>query len=227
MAYHGIIFDFNGTLIHDSDKHEAAWQAMALKLRGRSMSREELRIRMHGRPNRDIAEYLAGKKIEADRLAAIVREKEESYREMMRRDPEALRLVRGAVELLDFLKAKRIPRAIATSSEETNLRFYLDAFGLGRWFERDWIVFDDGSFAGKPAPDIFRLSAARIGLAPADCVVCEDALSGLEAARRAGAGRIVAVGPPEKHDDLRRVEGVDEVIADFTEFDRGILCETV
>ncbi len=51
------------------------------------------------------------------------------------------------------------------------------------------------TFPGKPQPDIFLKAADKLGLAPADCLVIEDAYSGLLAAKRAGIGTIIAIDP--------------------------------
>ncbi len=61
-------------------------------------------------------------------------------------------------------------------------------------------MYDDGTFPGKPAPDIYRIAAARLGRTPERCIVVEDSLSGIAAARAAGIGWIAAVStssPPE------------------------------
>lgn len=59
---------------------------------------------------------------------------------------------------------------------------------------REFVCGDDVS-AGKPAPDPFLLGASRLGLSPADCVVFEDAVAGVESARAAGVGVVVGIGP--------------------------------
>ena len=71
--------------------------------------------------------------------------------------------------------------------------FYIEHLGLDRWFSLDNIVYTDGRLRGKPAPDIYRIAAARLGLAPEDCAVFEDGTAGLIAARDAGIGSLFAV----------------------------------
>jgi beta-phosphoglucomutase-like phosphatase (HAD superfamily) len=73
-------------------------------------------------------------------------------------------------------------------------------------------VYDDGSRPGKPAPDIYLHAAHTLGLPPANCVVVEDSVSGLQAAHAAGIGHIVALGPPPTHERLRQTAGVCQVI---------------
>jgi beta-phosphoglucomutase-like phosphatase (HAD superfamily) len=83
---------------------------------------------------------------------------------------------------------------------------------LARWFHVPDIVFDDGLLPGKPAPDTYLRPAQNLCLKPGDCIVVEDAYSGIQAAREAGIGRIIAIGPASTHDRLREIDGVDDVI---------------
>ena len=115
----------------------------------------------------------------------------------------------GSIELFEYLKRKNIPFTIATSSEIGNVRFFFKHLGLGTWFDINSIVFDDGSFPGKPAPDIYLKAAQKIGLAPNNCLVVEDARSGIRSAHAAGIGYIVALGPKENHTELLKLPGVD------------------
>ena len=127
------------------------------------------------------------------------------------------------MELLDFLAAQASPRAIATSSPWVNVAFYVEHLGLGRWFPPPWLIYDRGHYPGKPAPHIYLEAAEALRLQPAACIVVEDSLAGIAAARAAGIGRIVALGPTERHAALAALPGVDEVIADLSCFPRHLL----
>lgn len=190
----GVLFDFNGVLLLDSHLQEQAWQQMARELRGRELSAHEVRHVVHGRTNRDILAHLLGRGPSAAELAELADQKEAAYRAGCLAAEDAFRLAPGAEPLLDRLRAAGVPRAIATSSPRANVDFFVAHLGLERWIPREAIVFDDGSFPGKPAPDIYRIAAARLQLPPSACVVIEDAVSGVEAARRAGCGRVIAIG---------------------------------
>lgn len=216
MDRQGIIFDFNGTLFRDSELHSEAWRQMALKLRGTPLSNDELATNVHGRINPDIVRYLKGELLDIETITKLSLEKEEIYRNLCL-EASPLRLAPGAEELLDFLAERNIPRAIATSSEQTNLAFYLRTFPLERWFTWEFIIFDDGTLPGKPAPDIYLKAAQRLSIAPEHCVVVEDAVSGIESARRAGIGTIVAVGPEENHKTLKGIPGVSQVVDSLDE----------
>lgn len=109
MKYSGIIFDFNGTLFFDSDKHEESWRIFSKKLRGNSLNDEELQKVMHGRTNKSLIEYLLGNPIDDEKLFQLSEEKEQIYREMCIKDKTNFKLAPGAIELLDYLKEKQIP----------------------------------------------------------------------------------------------------------------------
>lgn len=219
MRYRGIIFDFNGTLFFDSDKHEKSWRIFSEKLRGNALTDDELQNLMHGRTSKFLLEYLLGEEIDDEKLAVLSEEKEVIYRGMCIKDVDNFKLAPGVVDFLDYLKENNIPRTIATASGKTNLLFYIEAFNLDKWFNIDKIVFDDGLLLGKPEPDIYLKAADKLGFNPDNCIVVEDAISGIESAFRANIGKIIAIGPKEKHESLKKLNGVNCVISDFTEFD--------
>lgn len=225
MRYSGILFDFNGTMFFDTRQNEAAWQAFARKYCGRLITETEFRERAHGRTNRDLLEYLFDRRLSALEVESYSAEKEIIYRELCLQDAVNFHLAPGLTELLDELKAAGFPRNIATAAEKGNVDFYCRHFHLAQWFDLDKVVYDNGTFPGKPRPDIYLLAAQKIGLMPASCIVVEDALSGIQAAQAAGAGKIIAIGPAAGHRALRKINGVSAVISDFHELDRNFLRE--
>jgi beta-phosphoglucomutase len=222
VRYRGVIFDFNGVLVFDSPLHEEAWREVSRELRGVTLSESEMNERVHGRTNRAIFEYVADRPVADDELAGLVERKETFYRALCRKDP-SFALSPGAVELLDHIRDRGIPRTIATSSEKVNLAFFFSTLDLERWFSREQVVYDDGTRPGKPAPDVYLAASAQLGLDPAACVVVEDALSGIEAARRAGIGRIYALGPTSRHSALLAAPGVHDILETLSDFPRDEL----
>lgn len=222
MMYKGIIFDFNGTLFWDSEKHLEAWREFSKRLRPYPFTDEEMRDYMFGRTNEDIIAYLIGKKPSKEMVDTLGQEKEAVYRQMCRDDAQNTHLAPYAGEFLDWLKENNIPRTIATMSEKSNVDFYIKEFNLEKWFDIDKIVYSDGTIKGKPAPDIYEIAAGKLGLKPQECVVVEDAVSGIEAARAACIGKIVAVASMESPDLYKDIPAVSLIIKDFKDF-RAIL----
>jgi len=90
----------------------------------------------------------------------------------------------GVLEMLAKCRAKGVRTAVASSSSRDVVEHNLSAAGLTDLF--DAIVTGSEVAHGKPAPDIFLLAAERIGIAPTDCAVFEDAVTGIRAAKAAG-----------------------------------------
>jgi beta-phosphoglucomutase-like phosphatase (HAD superfamily) len=86
----------------------------------------------------------------------------------------------------------------------------------------DKIIFSDGTIPGKPAPDIYQIAAKRINLAPKDCIVVEDALSGITAAKNAGAGMIIAIASVESDEFYKNMGCVNQIIHNFDEIDKNL-----
>ena len=141
--------------------------------------------------------------------------KEELYRIACMDNPEITHLVKGTHAFLQLLREKGIPFGLASASIKANIDFFFDTFDLGRWFKREDVVYDDGTYPNKGA---MHLEAARrLGVTMADCMVIEDSLSSIRQARENGAGCIVAVGTTATESQLAGL--ADHWIADFTEFD--------
>ena len=142
---------------------------------------------IHGRTNDQIIHHFIGE-VKDEELQALSDEKEKEYQRLARE--EQLGYVDGTEELLDQLITKKIPFTIATASPKINIDFYFDYFKLDRWFTPEEIVYDDGTFPGKPHPTIYQKAAEKLGLAPKDCIVIEDATAGVQAANRANIGQV-------------------------------------
>ncbi|PWQ98001.1 HAD-IA family hydrolase [Leucothrix arctica] len=123
----------------------------------------------------------------------------------------------GARELIAVLSELKIPIAVATSSKDH--QFKIKTSKHKEWFELfDAIVTSDHANVtrAKPAPDIFLTAAKALGCAPENCLVFEDAPSGIEAARAAGMS-VIAVPDPAM--SLEHFTNADEVISSLEKFD--------
>lgn len=212
----GIIFDFNGTMVFDSHLHEQAWVGMIHQY-NQEATAEEIIDYIHGRTNTQIIPHFI-KGVSSHELQQLSDEKEREYQLQVRQ--EQLKLVAGTKDLLNELVEKNIPFTIATASPKFNVDFYFNYFELGRWFDPAKVIYDDGTFPGKPAPFIYEKATETIGCAPSDCIVIEDAVTGIEAANRAGIGKVfVMIASGETSDFLQNSHlKVDGVLRDFNDF---------
>jgi len=217
----GVIFDFNGTLFWDTKKHHDAWFELSRVVRGYPFSDEEF-VKLTGHTNRSIMQYLSPGELSEQKIHEMSMEKEKIYRELCRKDPDNLHLAPGAIDFLNYLRDNKVPRTIASSSEITNIRFFIEVFKLEQWFDIDRIVYDQGLFPGKPFPDIYLKAVEVLGLDASKCIVFEDAQAGIESAYKAKIGEIYCINGDSKK-DFAHLPGVTGVINDFNDFDRSII----
>ena len=218
-----VLFDFNGTLYNDTEFHRAAWRNFMKAKFGMELSEEEITAHYIGPNNSEIFQYCFGDRYSAEEVVQLGREKEVEYRSVARSRKENLQLMPGAPELFDLLVARGIPFALATASPIENVEFYLNDLGLKKWFTMDRIVYDEGILPSKPDPAFYLEAAKRIGVAPKDCVIAEDSITGIGAAINAGAGRIVAIDRSMSRDWLEEKKNAGEIHAivhDFCGFER-------
>lgn len=216
--FKGVIFDFNGTLFFDSEKHVLAWGKLAEELRGYGVSCEEMQGHVYGVPNNRAIEWLLQKECEVEELNKYSELKEAYYRDFCREDKEMLHLVAGAHEFFDALVEKNIPFTIASASIKPNIDFFVESFELEKWFDPAKIVYDDGSYANKVK--MFEHAAEVIGVPVEECLILEDSDSGIRDAYAAGCRNIIVVdsmGVAAKHEGkpgviriVKNLQGISE-----------------
>jgi beta-phosphoglucomutase len=184
---HGVIFDMDGVLVDSMGAHLESWAVLAER-HGFAVSREVL-IATFGRVGRDIVRTMWGGDLDDETAAARVEEKEAIYRDLIR---GAVPLMPGVAATVERLDAAGYRLAVGTSGPRENIDVVLAAAGIADRFAALVTGFDVEH--GKPAPDIFRLAAERLGLPPAHCAVIEDAPVGVQAAVAAGSPAIGLVG---------------------------------
>jgi len=210
----GVIFDFNGTLFWDTAFHDLAFDIF-LEKHNIQLTNEEKWAKIHGQTNRDIMRIIFGTQISEQEIHDFSQDKELIYRQLCVHD---LKFAPGAEDLFDFLKANRIQFTIATSAGIENVSFYFEHMKLDRWFSLQKVVYDNGTFQGKPSPDIFIEAAKKLDLKPNETVIFEDSSAGIQAAENAGAGKIYIVnGNGEEYSRFHY-----EVITNFDQVDRKL-----
>lgn len=216
MLYHckGVIFDFNGTLFFDSDKHVLAWGKLAELLTGKKLCLEELQKHFYGVPNNRAIEYLLDRKCNEDALSAYSEQKESLYRICCEEDEANFHLVSGAQQFFERLMRQNIPFTIASASIKSNIDFFVKSFQLDAWFDPAKIVYDDGSFEDKVT--MFQHAAKTIGIPIQECLIFEDSESGIRDAFAAGCQNIVVVDSMGIAEKYRGRNGVKHIIKDFT-----------
>lgn len=175
----GYIFDCDGTLVDTMPLHYRAWSAALQRFGLAGELDEELFYALGGVPTRRVAELLGehyGLMLDPDR---VFHEKEELFLEMQ----GELRVIPAVVEFARRA-AKRAPVSVASGGPKPIVRQTLERAGIADLFPV--VVTPEDVLHGKPAPDMFLLAAAKMGVAPAACLVFEDAEPGFRAAEAAG-----------------------------------------
>jgi beta-phosphoglucomutase family hydrolase len=201
-----VIFDMDGVLIDSGAHHREAWRRMLAEA-GVDPPAGFWRHTI-GRPSHEAVPLLLGSAIapaEARRLAA---RKHAHYESLAARGMPA---VPGVVAFVERLKEQAVPLAVATSARRSDAVELLGPLGLLDRFQT--IVTAEDVTRGKPDPEVYRLAARRLGAPPEACLVFEDALVGVQAARGAGM-RVIGVATAYGEDDLIAA-GAERAIATF------------
>lgn len=213
-----VLFDFNGTLYNDAHLHVKAWRQFLKKEFDLHIDEEEIRKTFIGPSNRMIFSKIVNPNLTDAQIAEYSEKKEAEYRLVACSDPENLHLVPGAEEMLDYLAAHNIPFALATSSVRGNVEFYLNDLGMKKWINWDRIVYEDSGLPHKPDPAYYIEAARILGVKPEDCLIVEDSLAGIEAARKAHAEKIVVIDNSVDEETLKTISGIDKIVHDFKDF---------
>lgn len=214
MTYKAAIFDFNGTLFWDTAFHDQAFDIF-LKNYNVQLTDDEKRVKIHGKGNPDIMRSILGAGLSDVEVDEMAQEKELIYRQLCVDD---MLFASGAENLFNLLKTEGIPMTIATSSGIENVDFYFEYMHLGRWFDIEKLAYNDGTFRGKPHPDVFQVAAQKLNLKPQETVVFEDSVAGILSAEAAGAGKIYIVN--SYGENYSRFS--HDIITDFCQVDRGL-----
>lgn len=205
----GVLFDMDGVLVNNTQAHVKAFEIFCERY-GVEDWQHKLQSAF-GMGNDDIMRLILPEEIIREKgMKALGEEKEAIYREVYA--PE-IRPVRGLVELLEELRRRGIRCAVGSSGCRENVDFVLSNCGITDYFS--CIVSGDRVTRCKPDPEIYLLAAEGLHLPSAECLVFEDARVGITAARRAGAGRIVALATTLPRHTLVTQTEADVVIDDF------------
>ena len=193
MGAQAVIFDMDGVLVDSYWPHLRSWQESCQK-RGLYIDKD-IYDRLFGRPFSAFAREIAGDRLSPAELQEWYEEKEALYRVYAEEDfPEN----EGAAGLVEHLWTEGFRLAIGSSGPRENVECIVRKLPSGHRFHTT--VNGDEVKNGKPAPDVFLRAAEKLGVRPENCVVVEDSLPGLEAARAAGMKSVGITGTATRED---------------------------
>jgi len=201
----GVIFDLDGVLVDTAQFHKQSWYDLA-EQQGLEMT-DEFFYSTFGMQNKRILPMLFKRDLSKAEIDSLSEWKEDRYRRLI---VGKIQLLDGVKELIDDLKSCGFLLAIGSSTPRVNLEFMLKHMPLTNCF--DAYVAGEDVANSKPAPDTFLKAAEMLGLAPANCVVVEDAVAGVQAAKAAQMP-VVAVTTTTSRESLRQADLVVDSLA--------------
>lgn len=204
----GYIFDMDGTIIDNVPYHIQAWKEFS-RAHGRELRENDI-VSWMGMTNRVYQERMLGRSVSDEESRRMSDEKENIYRKLY---APHMRLPDGLRALLDRAHAEGIACAVATGAPRGNVAFIMDGLSLRGDFAA---IVDETMYAKcKPDPECFLTAARLIGCEPENCVVFEDAVSGIKAAKAAGMKAVgVAFAQPR---DVLLSAGADLAVSSYLE----------
>ncbi len=232
MQLKGVIFDLDGVITKTASVHFKAWQRMFndfLESKGKAgdfTHDDDYIPYVDGKPRyKGVQSFLESRGIKLpfgdpsdepgkETICGIGNQKNTAFREIVKN--EGVDFYDSSLELVKKLKANNIKVGVASSSK--NCRFILETVGLDDQFGTivDGIVSQEEKLKGKPEPDIFIRAAENLGLKPHNCVVVEDAISGVQAGRNGNFGFVLGVTRTGSTFSLK-ANGADKVVHDLSE----------
>lgn len=196
MTFKGFIFDQDGLLFDTEAVYQAAWIEAGAR-QGVAIDPQVPRS-FSGMGRARIAEIVRAAYPRLDLEAYLKTGVEIAWSRQLAGVPP---MKPGLLEMLAFCRENGIRTAVASSAPRPVVVHNLTAAGVIGFF--DAITTGDEVTHSKPAPDIFLLAAARLGLAPVDCCVFEDAFSGIRGAVAAGMAAVLIPDQSEPTDEIR------------------------
>ena len=191
----GALFDWDGVVIDSSQQHEESWELLAAEV-GKPLPADHF-LRGFGMKNQVIIPRILRWTEDPDEIHRYSLRKEELYRAIVRE--RGIEPLPGVIPLLRMLAEHGVRCAVASSTHRENIETIFDVIGVRPFF--DAVVTAEDVSHGKPDPEVFVKSAARIGCPPDRCVVFEDAHVGIEAGLAAGA-KVIAVATTNSLESL-------------------------
>jgi beta-phosphoglucomutase len=200
-----VIFDMDGVIVDSNPIHTIALRQFC-KMHGHYLTDNELKAKVYGRANKDWLPDIFGDQMTQAAYKKLADEKEALFRKLF--EP-IIQPLNGLIHFLDILKNNNITMAVASSAPPENVQFTLEKTGTKKYFN---ILLNESSFnKGKPDPEIYLNTASLLNVSPDKCIVFEDSIAGVEAARKAGC-KVIGVTTTHAREEFVSTE---LVIDDF------------
>jgi len=207
MKPSGLLFDMDGVIVDNHMYHMQAWIEFSRR-HGFHLDEAEYKQQINGRTINATMTYFFPDIKDAVKIQALGNEKEVLYRDLYKAHQKP---IAGLVDFLREAGKAGLKIGVGSSAPPENIVFTLDGLGLRKYFHA--IVNGSEVTTGKPHPEVYLKLAEKLGVTAADSIVFEDALSGIEAGKNAGAK---VVGLATTH-PAHEIAHTDLVINDFND----------
>lgn len=200
------IFDLDGVIMDTGPLHMRAWKE-TLEDRGIPYTDDKFR-QSFGMRDTEVIPHLMG--IMGDeQIGEVLEHKSLVFQTIVRREGKP---VDGLHDYLVHLEERAVPTAVASLATAQEIQTVLETVGVHN--DLQVVITREHKMRDKPAPDIFLTAAYRLGVSVDQAAVFEDAISGVEAARSAGAGKVIALTTSYTRGELSHA---DLVVDSFSE----------
>jgi beta-phosphoglucomutase len=198
----------DGTIVDSEPYHKIAWREFFAK-RGMDFTEDNFKFAF-GRRNEEIFRKFIGPNISQQELDTFAEEKERTFRRYVKGNIKALP---GVVELLESLSEAESRLAIVSSTPIENIQLITETLGIKTYF--GLLISGKDVTEGKPSPQGFLLAAKKLGVPPQNCVVIEDAVAGVRAAKSGGM-YCIAVTNTCPREDLTEADIIVDSLEEIT-----------
>jgi beta-phosphoglucomutase len=205
---HAVLWDMDGVIVDTFDAHYRSWQQTFDEL-SQPFDLEMFR-HTFGMNNRLILTTIFERDLSEGFIQRVSDRKEELFREGIK---GRARLLPGVKEWLTAFSEIDVKQAVASSAPQANIDTLLDELNVRDFFQAEAA---GATLKGKPDPEVFLLAASLLGVGAAHCLVIEDAIAGVEAARRAGM-KCIAVQTTNPAEKLKSAHVVLKNLSSLTE----------
>ncbi len=203
-----VLWDMDGVIVDTYEGHYLSWK-QALAEVGQPYDEDVFR-RTFGMNNRLILTTIFGHEPEEDFIQKVSERKEVLFREDIKGKVKALP---GVLDWSQHFKQMGLKQAVASSAPQANIDALLMELQIKHYFQAEAAGYN---LKGKPDPAVFLLAAERLGVDPVHCLVIEDSIAGVEAAKRAGC-TCLAVLTTNQAEELGRADMILRDLSLLTE----------
>ena len=202
-----MLWDLDGTIVDSAFYHKQAWRDT---FRGRGIDfTDDIYNFTLGRRNDEIIYRYIRPDVSREELNAIAAQKERTFRRYIKNN---IRPFPFAIEMIKLLAASEFQLAVVSSATIENIRLITETLCIKSYF--NLFVTGKDVVHGKPDPEGFLMAAKKLGVQPQNCIVVEDATTGVRAAKKAGMYCIAVTNTCLKQDLLEAdvvVNRLDEI----------------